>query len=250
MKFRRPVTISALKEFQRSLRNRLVYLSKTTGHELAVYYAIEGEQNNCVHYHLLIRTTVADIELSLGYLVEKASRGVATLQHCAEVRNVEATTRYVVKDLNSVRNGCKEVLLFKPGLGLRQCGSWNHYFTKAKSRLWQDAKAERYGDPERSVPQIADRLNKSHSLKFSVRVIKESFHLVAPRESRGYRQSDVVWSGLRLCSTIATLFNTCRVSVPQINKRRRARWSRDGSGSPLKSSAKRMVVECNCHRRV
>lgn len=148
----RPVNVSDLTSFQMGVRRRLSYFSKKYMEEFAVFYVIEGERNNCVHYHLLIRTSVCCPDKVLEQIVTKSSNGIAELKHCEAISDVERITHYTVKDIAAAQTGEKEVLLFKRGLGLRICGSWNKYFTVPKADLWAKCKASRYGSS--TEPQL------------------------------------------------------------------------------------------------
>ena len=101
-KFQHPVTVKALKHFQQGVRERLTYLTKTTGEEFAVFYVMEGERTNCVHFHFLIRTPTSYPRMSLKKIVTKASEGVALLQHCEAIESVAGITRYILKDTRPV----------------------------------------------------------------------------------------------------------------------------------------------------
>ena len=140
VKFDRQVKVATLKQFQKGVRERLAYWSKKNGQEFAVFFTIEIERNNCVHYHFLIRTNTKFPRIKLERIVAQASHGMASLQHCEAVDIVAAITRYVVKDIAAVQSGQKEVLLFRKGLRLRQCGFFNHYFVIPKKALWEKYK--------------------------------------------------------------------------------------------------------------
>jgi len=145
LKFQSPVGVETLKRFQKSVREKLAYWVRVNGEQFSVYFVVEGECSNCVHYHMLIRTTTTHPRMILRNIVAKASQGMASLQHCEAVESVTAITRYIVKDLAAVRNGEKEVLLFKKGLRLRHCGQWNGYFVKPKKELWEQSNRHLYG---------------------------------------------------------------------------------------------------------
>ena len=150
-KFKRPASVEFLKLFQRRVRQSLAYWIKSRRQQFAVYFVLEIERNNCVHYHFLIRTAVRFPRDVLKPIIDKASNGLAVLQHCETVNDVQAITRYVVKDLSPENPKMKKLLLFKPDLGIGFCGSWNRYFIKPKEQLWADWKRERYGNSARPV---------------------------------------------------------------------------------------------------
>ena len=143
IKFKRPVTVAEIKRFNKRCRERLRYWVKSNGHDFAIFYVIEIEPSNCVHYHLLIRTTRVHPRDVLKEIVDKASDEIAVVQHCDAVNCVEAITRYVVKDIADARTGKKEVLLFRRNLGFNFCGAWNGYFAKTKAKLWKRANLAR-----------------------------------------------------------------------------------------------------------
>jgi hypothetical protein len=112
---------------------------------IAAYWTKEIEHNNCIHYHLLLRTSLANITEVMGQLVERASEGNAALAYCMPVKDVVAVTRYVVKDLVAVARGTKQVLLFKKGLKIRICSSFGRYFVQTKANLWRQWKQAKFG---------------------------------------------------------------------------------------------------------
>jgi len=77
-------------------------------------------------------------------LVAKSSGGHAVLQHCEAIDSVAAITRYVVKDMETVKTGERDVLLFKSNVRLHLSGSWNGYFQRSKAELWAEWKQSTY----------------------------------------------------------------------------------------------------------
>jgi hypothetical protein len=130
-------------EARLALLARTFYQKNTEA--IAVYWTKEIEPNNCIHYHLLLRTSLANITEVMGQFVERASEGNAALAYCMPVKDVVAVTRYVVKDLVAVAEGTKEVLLFKKGLKIRICSSFGHYFIQTKAALWRQWKQANSG---------------------------------------------------------------------------------------------------------
>ena len=148
VRFGRPCPAGELTRFQTGFARRLGYHAKSRGVELAVYWVREIDRGNRVHLHLLIRTELQDPGTVLRRIVEKASGGVAGLPHCEPIRSVAAITKYVVKDLIEVRDGRREVLLFRRGCGLRLSGQCGGYFVRGKAELWEECRREWYGgDP-------------------------------------------------------------------------------------------------------
>ena len=155
IKFFVAVTLATLKRFLKRCREQLAYWVRTNGVEFAIFYSVEIEKSNLIHLHCLIRTNVPYPRSVLSAIVEKASDRQARVQHCEKIESVAAISRYSLKDLDVVRNGKKEILLFKRGLGLRQIGSWNGYFTKPKSQLWAEWKHARYPPATAAVDESA-----------------------------------------------------------------------------------------------
>jgi hypothetical protein len=140
MKFERPVTVTALKEFTKKLGRLARDAAKKQGSKLAAFWVVEVEANNRVHYHLLIRTDLPDPAALLAGWVGRASQGLASLAYCKPVESVEAASKYAVKDLLKVKAGEKKVLLFKRRLGLRTCGQFGGYFVKTKAQLCRESR--------------------------------------------------------------------------------------------------------------
>lgn len=140
IKFRRVVDVDSLKRFHRRIADNLRHWSKRHGESLAVFYVREIERSNCVHYHLLIRTSKRFPRSVLASMIENATDGAAWLQHCEAIESVAAFTRYAVKDIRDVADGSKELLLFKPTVGMNLCGEWNHYYPRPVKELWKEAK--------------------------------------------------------------------------------------------------------------
>lgn len=144
VKFTMPMSVRSLKAFQTRFRQNVCNWSKREGVDMAIYYTREIERSNCVHYHLLIRTLHPKPSAVLRPIVASSSQGKATLRHLEQIRNAEATSRYILKYLESVRSGEKEVLLFRNGLGLHLSGAWNGYFVRSKRLLWEEWKIKTY----------------------------------------------------------------------------------------------------------
>jgi len=163
IKFTRPMKVRDLQIFTRKLRQNLQYLQKKKGIEFAVFYVWEIEKNNCLHLHLLIRTSAKYPRTVLASAIKTyISDKVIRLQHCEAIHSVPAITRYVLKDLKEVRSGKKKILLFKKGLLLNKVGQLNGYFHKPKKQLWEEWKLETFGDK-------CNRFSKKRGLHPSVK---------------------------------------------------------------------------------
>jgi hypothetical protein len=140
IKFAEVLTVGELKTIHESLIEKIRYLRRTTSGEFECVWWREIERDNKCHYHLLIRSNLC-LDLGsegfarLAAMVEKASLGKASLKHLERIRNTTAIEKYICKNLLSVVYGEKELLLFKPKLGLHVCGSTRGYFVKPKSEL-------------------------------------------------------------------------------------------------------------------
>lgn len=140
IKFAEVMTVAELKLIHQALVEKVRYLRRVTSGEFECVWWREIERDNKCHYHLLIRTSLCLDPGSEGFarlaaMVVKASDGKASLKHLERIRDTTAIEKYICKNLLSVVRGDKELLLFKPKLGLHVCGSTRGYFVKPKSQL-------------------------------------------------------------------------------------------------------------------
>lgn len=146
IKFLEPVRQRELRGMLRRARQNLSNWSKRHEVEFALYFTLEIERSNCIHLHLLLRTSTLNPSTVLREVFGKASKGRVDVRHCERVRQPEAISRYTVKDLKAVRNGSRKLYLFKKELRQRHSGQWNGYFVRPKKALWDDWKRLKYGN--------------------------------------------------------------------------------------------------------